>query len=99
MCSLRMRFHIEKLGEYSRRGIELRLCMNLLGNCMRQHKNLVLMQLMYMLSIVFYKVAVLMFFLPGNSHMIHDCVVGYCKRALSGLNVYTCANCDFELEG
>ena len=30
-----------------------------------------------------------MYFLPGHSHMIPDRVVGYCKRAIDGLNLYT----------
>ena len=42
-----------------------------------------------LLSLLFYETVVFMYFLPGHTHMQPDRVVGWCKKAIRGLNLYT----------
>ena len=89
LCSLRMRYHLRQIAEYNQQGIKPQLYMSLLDNCVGQNKSQVVMLFMCLLSVIFYKVVGLMYFLPGHSHMIPDRVVGNCKRAIAGLNLYS----------
>ena len=89
LCSLRLRYHLEKMKVFHGNGIQPKLSMSLLDNCVGQNKSQVVMQFMCLLSVLFYKVVALMYFLPGHSHMLPDRVVGYCKRAIRSLNLYT----------
>ena len=89
LCSIRMRYHLRKIREYHSQGVEPQLSLSLLDNCVGQNKSHVVMQFMCLLSVLFYKVVGLMYFLPGHSHMIPDRVVGSCKRAIKGLNLFT----------
>ena len=89
LCSLRMRYHLQRTREARAGGIMKKLCMSLLDNCVGQNKSQVVMQFYCMLSIIFYDKVALLFFLPGHSHMIPDRVVAYCKCAIKNLNLYT----------
>ena len=42
-----------------------------------------------LLSLLFYEKVAYMYFLPGHTHMHPDRVVGWCKQAIRGLNLYT----------
>ena len=89
LCSLRMRYHLNKTRESRAKGVTQKLSMCLLDNCVGQNKSQLVMKFFCMLSIIFYETVALLFFLPGHSHMIPDRVVAYCKYAVKTLNLYT----------
>ena len=89
LCSLRLRYHLEKMRVFQKNGIQPQLSMSLLDNCVGQNKSQVVIQFMCLLSVLFYKAVAVLYFLPGHSHMLPDSVVGYCKRAIRRLNLYT----------
>ena len=89
LCSLRMRYHLNKTCVNRALGVKKSLSMSLLDNCVGQNKSQIVMKFFCMLSLLFYDTVALLFFLPGHSHMIADRVVAYCKYAIKGLNLYT----------
>ena len=89
LCSLRLRYHLNKTRECRARGVRQKISMSLLDNCVGQNKSQLVMKFFCMLSLIFYDRVALLFFLPGHSHMIPDRVVAYCKCAIKRLNLYT----------
>ena len=89
VCSLRMRWHLRKLLSYEKIGKVPKLSLSLLDNCVGQNKSQCTMMFAALLSILLYETVALLYFLPGHTHMIPDRVVGYCKRSIKGLNLYT----------
>ena len=63
--------------------------MSLLDNCVGQNKSQHVMMFASLLSLLFYEKVAFMYFLPGHTHMHPDRVVGWCKQAIRGLNLYT----------
>ncbi len=89
LCSLRLRYHLKKLVQYEEAGVTPQLNMTLLDNCVGQNKSQKVMKFACLLSVLFYDTVALLYFLPGHTHMLPDRVVGQCKRAIKGLNLYT----------
>ena len=75
LCSLRLRYHLRKVEQYSKTGTLPKLCMSLLDNCVGQNKSQNVM-MFASLSLLFYETVVFMYFLPGHTHMHPDRVVG-----------------------
>jgi hypothetical protein len=84
-------YHVSTFQRNARNGIvPAEICLSLLDNCVGQNKSKVVLIFFAMLSVVFpYKKVVLCFLLPGHSHNIADRVVAWCRRAVSGINLYT----------
>ena len=89
LCSLRLRYHLNKIREYREKKVIPKLSMSLLDNCVGQNKSQVVMKFLCMLSILFYETVACLYFLPGHTHMQPDRIVAYCKHAIKGLNLFS----------
>jgi hypothetical protein len=77
-----MNYHLSKLDS----GAEVSL--SILDNCVGQNKSNVVMKFAAMMSLLFYKKVVLLFLIPGHSHMIADRVVAWMKNAIQGVQIH-----------
>ena len=84
-----MRFHLKKLAHFCSNGVVPKLSLSLLDNCVGQNKSQTVMKFSFFLSLFFYKTVALFYFLSGHTYMQPDRVVGHCKFAIKGLNLYT----------
>ena len=89
LCSLRIRYHLQKMEHFTTNGTIPTLTMSLLDNCVGQNKSQHVMMFASLLSLLFYDTVAYMYFLPGHTHMHPDRVVGWCKQVIRGLNLYT----------
>ncbi|CAM6094297.1 unnamed protein product [Calypogeia fissa] len=94
LCSVRM-YNLLKLFErYRAQGSEMpTYLVNILDNCVEQNKSNTIMKFFALLSMLFFRKFVLLYLIPGHSHMKADKVVAWCKGAICGLNIY----CPVEL--
>eukprot|EP01032_Pedospumella_encystans_P013339 gene13340-15365_t len=88
LCSLRMRYHLMQSSLYSTAIIKPRVSISIMDNCVGQNKSQVMMKFFAMLSVLLYDKMVLLYLIPGHSHMKPDRVVGWVKNAIKGLNLY-----------
>jgi hypothetical protein len=82
LCSLRMLHHLSKIG------LGARVSLSILDNCVGQNKSNSVMKFFSLLSLLFYEKVVLVYLIPGHSHMVADRVVAWCKNKVRGLNIY-----------
>jgi hypothetical protein len=89
LCSLRLAWHVrERKRLEADNGSPPKYFIGIYDNCVGQNKSNVTMKFAAYLSLVFYERVLLLFYLPGHSHMICDRVVGWCKRSIKGKNIY-----------
>ena len=89
LCSLRTRYHLMQLDRYADCVFQPRVSVSIMDNCVGQNKSQVVMKFFAMLSVLLYEKVVLLYLLPGHSHMKPDRVVAWVKGAIKGLNLYT----------
>lgn len=89
LCSLRIMYHLMQWIHYSIKLHRPDCSLSILDNCVGQNKSNVVMKFNAMLSLLFYKKVVLLFLIPGHSHMIADRVIAWCRAAIRGFNLYT----------
>ena len=82
MCSLRINYHLGRVAN----GAEVSF--SLMDNCVGQNKSNVTMQFAAMLSFLFYKKVVLLYLIPGHSHMLPDRVVAWMKNKIRGKQIF-----------
>lgn len=74
---------------YRVRGVEVpHFLVNILDNCVGQNKSNVVMKFFALISLLLFEKVVLLYLIPGHSHMKANRVVAWCKRAIGGLNIY-----------
>ena len=71
LCNLRLRYHINQIPT------KASVSISILDNCVGQNKSNVTMIFNAFLSLVFYERVVLLYLIPGQSHMIADRVVAW----------------------
>jgi hypothetical protein len=89
LCSLRLAWHLrERKRLEAAHGSPPRYFIGIYDNCVGQNKSNVTFKFAAYLSLVLYERVLLLFYLPGHSHMICDRVVGWCKKSIKGKNIY-----------
>jgi hypothetical protein len=89
LCSLRLSFHLEQLNRCRQENRSPpEYFVSIRDNCVGQNKSNVTLKLASYLSLSFYKRVLIVYLIPGHSHMIADRVVAWAKRAISGNNLY-----------
>jgi hypothetical protein len=88
VCSLRFYYHFERMlkrrvtGPPTGTGTQYDTLFTVVDNCVGQNKSQMTMKFAAMLSLLFYKKVVLLFLLPGHSHMAPDRVVSWMRESL-----------------
>ena len=89
LCSLRLNFHIENLRRCERENKRHpEIFISIWDNCVGQNKSNTTMQFDAFLSLSLYKRVLVIFFIPGHSHMIPDRVVAWMKAGIKNKNIY-----------
>lgn len=89
LCSLRMRNLLELLEKYRGRGAEVpAYLINILDNCVGQNKSNTVLKFFALVSLLLFEKVVLLYLIPGHSHMKADRVVAWCKGMIRGRNMF-----------
>lgn len=90
LCSLRIRNLLFQLDTYKARGTQIpSYLINVMDNCVGQNKSHVVMKFFALVSLLLFEKVVLLYLIPGHSHMVADRVVAWCKGALRNINIYS----------
>ena len=90
LCSLRMSFHIEQRNRCLASGIEPpKVFISIRDNCVAQNKSNSTLKFEAFLSMTFYELVLIIYLIPGHSHMLPDRVVAWVKKSLKRLNLYS----------
>jgi hypothetical protein len=84
LCNLRLAYHLNKKKEECPPIISL----SILDNCVSQNKSNTVLKFAAFLSLCFYERVILLYLIPGHSHMIADCIVAWSKVAIRKLNLF-----------
>ena len=84
LCTLRMKYHLEKLDVET----PAQFSVSTLDNCVGQNKSQVMMKFYCMLGLCFYETVGCVFLISGHSHMLPDRATSHAKRALKLKNVW-----------
>ena len=84
LCTLRMKYHLEKLDVET----PAQFSVSILDNCVGQNKSQVMMKFYCMLGLCFYETVGCVFLISGHSHMLPDRATSHAKRALKLKNVW-----------
>ena len=89
LCSLRLKYHVESFQRCLREGRQQpELYISIRDNCVGQNKSNVTLQFDCLMSLSFYKRVMIIYLIPGHSHMLPDRVVAWAKRSLYHKNLY-----------
>ena len=89
LCSLRIRVHINNLRRCLEENIKQPcLYISVRDNCVGQNKSNDTLLFDCWLSMWLYKQVMIIYFIPGHSHIITNCVVTWLKGALHGKNIF-----------
>ena len=89
LCSLRLSYHIDQRNRFLAAGrTPPKVFISIRDNCVGQNKSNVTLKLECFLSLSFYEKVLIIYLLPGHSHMIADRVVAWAKKSLTVLNLY-----------
>ena len=89
LCSLRLKFHMESMEERKRKGLNLpEVFISVRDNCVGQNKSNATMQFDCFLSLSFYKRVLILYLIPGHSHMMADRVVAWAKGGLKHKDIF-----------
>lgn len=89
LCSLRLSYHINQRLRCLAEGREPpSYFVSIRDNCVGQNKSNATLKLACFLSMSFYKKVLIVYLIPGHSHMIADRVVAWAKRSLGVENLY-----------
>ncbi|CAM6105554.1 unnamed protein product [Calypogeia fissa] len=89
LCSLRLCNYLDLLEGYRVAGSEApSYLINILDNCVGQNKSNIVMKFFALVSLLLFEKVVLLYRIPGHSHMKADRVVAWCKGAIRGCNKY-----------
>ena len=72
MCSLRTKYHLEQIDCYKDCVVRPSVSVSIMDNCVGQNKSQAMMKYFAMLSVLFYDKVVLLYLIPGHSHMKPD---------------------------
>ena len=90
LCSLRMTFHIQQRNRCLAAGVTPpKVFIAIRDNCVGQNKSNITLKLKSFFAMSFYEKVLIIYLIPGHSHMIADRVVAWAKKALSHLNLYS----------
>ena len=89
LCSLRLNYHVESFQRCLREGRnQPEIYISTRDNCAGQNKSNVTLQFDCLMSLSFYKRVMVIYLIPGHSHMLPDRVVAWAKRSLYRKNLY-----------
>ena len=89
LCSLRMKYHIENAQRCVLEGrAQPDAYISIRDNCVGQNKSNVTMQFDCFMAMSFYKRVMIIYLIPGHSHMIADRVVAWVKRSLTRKDIF-----------
>jgi hypothetical protein len=89
LCSLRLAWHHRERKRWlEEKGHPPSVFVGLYDNCSAQNKSNPTMKLACYLSLSFYEKVLLLYFIPGHTHMVCDRVVGWCKRSIKGKDIF-----------
>lgn len=89
LCSLRMCHHINERNRCLQNGIQPpRHFISIRDKCVGQNKSNITLKFECFLSMSFYERVLLIFLIPGHSHMVADRIVSWVKRSLNVQNLY-----------
>ena len=89
LCSLRFKYHLESYQRCLREGrTQPELYISIRDNCVGQNKSNVTLQFDSFMAQSFYERVMVIYLIPGHSHMLPDRVVAWAKRALYKKNIY-----------
>ena len=89
LCRLRLNHHIknnQRCRQEKRNSPHVYISIR--DNCVGQNKSNVTMQFDCWMSLSFYKRVMIIFLIPGHSHMVADRVVAWVKRSLNHKDLY-----------
>eukprot|EP01038_Epipyxis_sp_PR26KG_P018208 gene18208-25613_t len=90
LCSLRMAFHIKSRNKCLALGVvPPKVFISIRDNCVGQNKSNVTLKLECFLSMSFYERVLIIYLIPGHSHMLPDRVVSWVKKFLAQRNLYS----------
>lgn len=79
---MRLNYHLKK------RQDNPKVSISILDNCVGQNKSNIVFKFFCFLSLCFYEKVVLLYLIPGHSHMIADRVVAWSKGQIRGLDLF-----------
>jgi hypothetical protein len=90
LCSLRIAFHLKHRNRCLAEGVPLpRFFIGVYDNCVGQNKSNITLKFASFLTLSgFYERVLLIYFIPGHSHMVADRVVAWVKRSLGKENIF-----------
>ena len=89
LCSLRLKFHLESIQERRKAGRNPPTCfISVRDNCVGQNKSNVTMMFDCWLSLCFYERVLVLYLIPGHSHMMADRVVAWVKGAIQHKDLF-----------
>ena len=89
MCNLRLINHLNLLQSYINQSSSLpHTYISVMDNCIGQNKSKTVLSFFSLLSLIFYERIILIYLLPGHSHMAADRVVSWIKKSLGRNNIY-----------
>lgn len=90
LCSLRMCHHINERNRCLQNNITPpRHFISIRDNCVCQNKSNITLKFECFLSMTFYERVLLIFLIPGHSHMVADRIVSWVKRSLHVQNLFS----------
>ena len=89
LCSLRLKYHVKKFQRCLREGRnQLEIYISIRDKCVGQNKSNVTLQFDWIMSLSFYKIVMVIYLIPGHSHMLPDRVMAWVKISLYRKNLY-----------
>ena len=90
LCSLRLKYHMESMKRCQEEGrVQPHVYISIRDNCVGQNKSNVTLQFDLFMSMSFYERVMVIYLIPGHSHMIADRVVAWVKRSINRVKIYT----------
>ena len=85
LCNMRLDYHLMKAKSETKPTISI----SILDNCVGQNKNNTVMKFHAFLSLCLYERVVLLYLLPGHSHMHADRAIAWMKDSIRKLSLFT----------